>query len=630
MSVEIRKKIAYLTAFFWMAAQLYAAVRPMSGMIMGPILLSCTLAIAFMIRPFAVKNMKNEKLAAIVDIAFYAVSMICLAYLWTGYTRLNLRIPYIDDILPMDKVLCVAYVVAIFEAGRRYLGWSMNIVCLVFLFYGFFGAGMPGIFAHSGLDLGLFTEIQFLTNGGIFSSPIATTVSTVYYFTIFGGFLAATPAGTLFAACAKFLTRNSLGGAGKATVIAAGLFGMISGSGPGNTATVGALMNPMMKGAGFKPVFSAALFAVGGTGGLLIPPVMGATAFVMADMIGIPYLTIAKCAILPAVLYVASLLWTVHLEADKGGMRKVKIDRNELIATMKKYCYLVLPIFSVVYLLVIGKSLMFAALASTLLIVALCQIRKESRLSLRSIVDMGVDSTISCVGMALPCALAGIVIGIIVYTGLGLRFSGLIASVSSGSLLLALVLAMIMIIIMGMGMPTTAAYIMSAILLGPALENLNIQPLVGHMFMFYFAIISLITPPVAIASYTAAGICKTGLWETGVEGMRIACALFLIPFVFVYNPALLGLGTIPQILQVFLTCFLGITGMGLVITGFFKGGLSPAERAACLALSLMLIIPETYTDIVGSIGILFILVRRYRKPETADLEEAVVDERDAM
>jgi TRAP transporter 4TM/12TM fusion protein len=611
MSAEIRKKIAYCTALFWLSAQLYAAFRPMSGMVMRPILLSCTLAISFMLKPVNLGGRK--KCEALIDVILYVLSMLCLVYLWGGTGRLTQRIPYIDDVSQTDILLCAVYVVLILEAGRRYLGWSMNFVCFAFLLYGFFGANLPGIFGHSGLNLELFTEIQFLTTGGIFSSPIATTVSTVYYFTLFGAFLAATPAGVLFAACSKYLTRNSLGGAGKATVIASGLFGMISGSGPGNTATVGTLMNPMMQEAGFRSRFSAALFAVGGTGGLLIPPVMGATAFVMADMIGVPYLVIAKAAIFPAILYVASLLWTVHLEADLQGMRSVEVDKAELISTMRKYFYLVLPIFSVVYFLIAGRSLMFAALASTLLLILLCQIRRESRISLLSVLNMAVDGTISCVGMALPCAIAGIVIGVIVYTGLGLRFSGLIASVSSGSLILALILAMVMIIIMGMGMPTTAAYIMSAILLGPALENLNIQPLVGHMFMFYFAIISLITPPVAIASYTAAGICKTGLWETGMEGMKIACALFLIPFVFVYNPALLGIGAIHDVSQVFVTCLVGILGMGLGTTGYFKGALSLVERFVCLAFSLMLIIPETYTDIIGGIGILSILVLRLKR-----------------
>ena len=256
---------------------------------------------------------------------------------------------------------------------------------------------------------------------------------------------------------------------------------------------------------------------------------------------------------------------------------------------------------------------MFSALASTLLIIILCEIRKESRLKIREVIDMAVDATISCVGMSLPCALAGIVIGVIVYTGLGLRFSALIASISAGNLLFALILAMIMIIIMGMGMPTTAAYIMSAILLGPALENMNIAPLVGHMFLFYFAIISLITPPVAIASYTAAGICKTGLWETGLEGMRIALTLFLIPFVFVYNPGLLGIGSMGNIIQTFCSTLLGILGMGMVVTGYFKGQLSIVERIICCIFALMLIIPETYTDIAGAVGILAIMGYRYKK-----------------
>lgn len=606
-----RKNLIYATGLFWLIAQLYCAFKPVDAMLMRAILLSCSLAIAFLAKPFITTS--NRYFNIIIDTLGYLISMGVLLYIALNTSRLSSRIPYVDEIFPLDVTLCILYVILIFEAGRRYLGWSMNVVCLVFLAYGFLGANLPSIFAHSGLNLNVFTEVQFLTTGGIFSSPIATTVSTVYYFMIFGGFLAATPAGTLFASCAKYLTRNSLGGAGKATVISAGLFGMISGSGPGNTATVGTLMLPMMNEANFPPKFSAALFAVGGTGGLLIPPVMGATAFVMADMIGTPYLTIAKCASLPALLYVILLLWIVHLEAGKHNIKNIKVNKTELVMSIKKYCYLVLPIFSVIYFIASGKSLMFAALASTLLIIILCQIRKESRLTIKQIIDMGVDATVSCVGMALPCALAGIVIGVIVYTGLGLRFSALIATVSAGSLIFALLLAMLMIIIMGMGMPTTAAYIMSAILLGPALENLNIQPLVGHMFMFYFAIISLITPPVAIASYTSAGICKTGLWETGLEGMRLALSLFLIPFVFVYNPSLLSIGSYGNIAQTFLTTLLGIIGMGMVVTGYYKGNLSLTERTLCGLCALLLIVPETYTDIAGTIGILAIIFFRTKR-----------------
>ncbi|MEA5036413.1 TRAP transporter permease [Cloacibacillus evryensis] len=606
-----RKNLIYATGLFWLTAQLYCAFQPVDAMLMRAILLSCSLAIAFLAKPFS--GTSNRYINIIIDTSGYFISIGVLLYIALNTTRLSSRIPYVDEIFSLDIALCILYVILIFETGRRYLGWSMNVVCLIFLVYGFFGANLPSIFTHSGIDLHVFTEVQFLTTGGIFSSPIATTVSTVYYFMIFGGFLAATPAGTLFASCAKYLTRNSLGGAGKATVISAGLFGMISGSGPGNTATVGALMLPMMNEAKFSPKFSAALFAVGGTGGLLIPPVMGATAFVMADMIGTPYLTIAKCASLPALLYVISLLWIVHLEADKHNIKNPHVDKAELVASIKKYCYLVLPIFSVIYFIASGKSLMFAALASTLLIIILCQIRKESRLSIKQIIDMGVEATTSCVGLALPCALAGIVIGVIVYTGLGLRFSALIAAASAGSLIFALLLAMLMIIIMGMGMPTTAAYIMSAILLGPALENLNIQPLVGHMFMFYFAIISLITPPVAIASYTAAGICKTGLWETGLEGMRLALTLFLIPFVFVYNPGLLGIGDYGNIIQTFSTTLLGIVGVGMVVTGYYKGNLSIAERMLCCICAMLLIVPETYTDIIGTIGILAIIILRARR-----------------
>jgi TRAP transporter 4TM/12TM fusion protein len=280
-------------------------------------------------------------------------------------------------------------------------------------------------------------------------------------------------------------------------------------------------------------------------------------------------------------------------------MKAESADALELLKTIKSFAHLVLPIVVLVVLIAVGRSLMYSAVVSTAALILLCQIRKDTRLSIKEIIMMGIDGAKSSVIVTLPCALAGIVIGEVVLTGLGLRFSAVIASLSEGSLLLALLLSTVMIIIMGMGMPTSAAYIMSAVLLAPAMQKLGVQPIVAHMFIFYFANMSMITPPVAIASYTAAGIAKTGLWETGTEAVRLALILFLIPYVFVYNPALLTIGSVPDTMWVFFTTAAGAAGLGMGIIGHWRGTIPVPMRVLFIIAALCLIIPETITDIVG-------------------------------
>ncbi len=596
MEDKIRKQLAFVTAFLWLAGQIYMIFAAVPGMVIRPLHVGFCLLLVFLTKPAAPDKPRLSMLAdglSVLAIGAYMVHILVHA------DRIVTRIPFVDELTQGDIWLSLIFIALMLEAGRRVLGWSMTIIALIFMGYTFFGKSLPGIFAHPGTDLASFIENQMMTSGGIFSSPIAASSDTIFYFMIFGAFLAATPAGKLFVAVAKYATRKSVGGAGKASIIASGLFGMISGSAAANVASVGVITYPMMERAKFKPVFSAALLATAGTGGQLIPPVMGASAFIMADMIGVSYFSIVVCAILPSLLYVGSLFWEVHLEAHKQGMEAEAVDAEELLRTIKGFAHLVLPIVVLVVLIAMGRSLMYSAMASTVSLILLCQIKRDTRLSLREILDMAIDGTKSSVIVALPCALAGIVIGEVVLTGLGLRFSAVIASLSEGNLLLALLLSTVMIIIMGMGMPTSAAYIMSAVLLAPAMQKLGVEPMVAHMFIFYFANMSMITPPVAIASYTAAGIAKTGLWETGVEAVRLALILFLIPFVFVYNPGLLTLGAPLDILWVFFTTAVGSAGLGIGIIGYWKGNIPKPIRALFILAALCLIIPETITDFIG-------------------------------
>ena len=606
----IRKRLIFLTALLWLAGQLYIVFYAAPNMVIRPLHVAFCLILVFLMKPF---DKDKPRLSLLVDGAAILALAAYIGYILYDADRIVTRIPFVDSLTQPDYVLSLLLVALLLEAGRRMLGWSMSIIAVIFMLYTFFGKSLPGILSHSGTGLDDFVNNQLLTSGGIFSSPIAASADTIFYFMIFGAFLAATPAGKLFVAVAKYATRKSIGGAGKASIIASGLFGMISGSAAANVASVGVITYPMMERAKFKPVFSAALLATAGTGGQLIPPVMGASAFIMADMIGISYFKIIVCAILPSILYVGSLFWEVHLEAHKQGMTIETVDKDELLRTIRSYSHLVLPIVLLVVLIAMGRSLMYSAMASTAALIVLCQLRKDTRLSIKEIVDMGVDGTKASVIVALPCALAGIVIGEVVLTGLGMRFSAVIASLSEGNLLLALLLSTVMIIIMGMGMPTSAAYIMSAVLLAPAMQNLGVEAIVAHMFIFYFANMSMITPPVAIASYTAAGIAKTGLWETGIEAVRLALVLFLIPYVFVYNPALLTLGSASEIAIVFCTCAAGVVGLGIGIIGYWKGRVSTPLRALFVVFALCLIVPERVSDVVGVLGLgglMFIQQRR--------------------
>jgi TRAP transporter 4TM/12TM fusion protein len=589
---------------------IFAAVP---GMVIRPLHVGFCLLLVFLTKPVKKGRLPFMAFDALACAAITAAML----YVLHDSARIVERIPFVDEIFPADILISAVFIILMLEAGRRVLGWSMTVIALIFIAYTFLGRNLPGILSHSGTNLTDFIENQIMTTGGIFSSPIAASSDTIFYFMIFGAFLAATPAGKLFMAVAKYTTRKSVGGAAKASIIASGLFGMISGSAAANVASVGVISYPMMKKAKFKPVFSAALLATAGTGGQLIPPVMGASAFIMADMIGVSYFRIIICAILPSLLYVGSLFWEAHLEASKQGMTPEPVDKHELLATIKSFAHLALPVVLLVVLIMMGRSLMYSAMASTVALIVLCQLRKDTRLSIKDIVKIGIDGSKSCVIVSLPCALAGIVIGEVVITGLGLRFSAVIASFSEGNLLLALLLSTVMIIIMGMGMPTSAAYIMSAVLLAPAMQKLGVEAIVAHMFIFYFANMSMITPPVAIASYTAAGIAKTGLWETGLEAVRLALVLFLIPYVFIYNPALLAMGPLTGIAWVFATCSAGALGLGVGVIGYWRGQISAFERIIYIVGSLCLIAPEIISDVIG-LGMLFFMVfLRYRRTSSS-------------
>lgn len=617
---DVRTNATKLVALAWVLFQFYIAfVIGVPTIAQRAVHVAFAGSIVFLTKPLTKEDLNYGFVLDLLCSAF----MVGVAFfsLYHGERYIS-RMTYIDQVFPWDMIAGIIFIVLLVEACRRVLGLSMTIVVLVFMVYVFIGPSLPGVFKHRGIDLTSFVELQFMTTNGIFGTASGVSVSTVFYFMLFGAFLSATPAGKLFISLAKFATRKAKGGEGKATIIACGLFGMISGSASANVASTGMLTYPAMEKAGFKPIFGASVLAIAGAGGQLIPPIMGAAAFLMADLVGISYFKVIVYAIIPAALYVLSLYMLVHFEAKRANIQSTPVDIEDLKKQIKNYFYLIFPLVMLVVLIGTGKSLMYSAILSLIVLVALCTLRKESRLGPLDLVETLIKGATSSVVVAIPCAIAGVVVGILTHTGLGLKISAMIAAMSGGNLLLALFLSMLMVIVLGMGMPTSAAYIMSAVLLAPALQKLGLEPIVAHMFIFYFANLSMITPPVALASYTAAGVAKTPFWETGIEAFKLSMVIFFIPYIFAFSPALMGIGTTFEIVEVIFTTVIGLMAMAVAVIGFYNYKLSVVPRLIMAAISLMLIIPQTLTDIIGivSFGVMIFILSRGKNQPVVSIE----------
>lgn len=603
---KLRKNIRNAIALMWVCFQFYVCFKAgvstigLRGMHVG-----FAVAMVYLTKPMI---KKDPVPAFIMDMALSLGGLLCGAYIFFDSSRIMSRMLYITKMTMSDLILGGIFIVLLIEACRRMLGLSMTIVCLIFIAYGLVGKSLPGVLAHRGMTLNSMIELQYVSTNGILGTAAGVSADTVFYFMIFGAFLSATPAGKLFISLARFVTQKTCGGEAKSMIIACGLFGMISGSAAANVASVGTLTYDSVTESGFRPKFAAAVLAIAGAGGQLIPPVMGAAAFLMADYVGMSYFKIVLYAIIPSVLYVLSLYFLVHYEAKRCGIEAHPVDTTVLKKMIFKYFYLLLPLILLVCLIAMGKTVRFASCYSIIALILMTSIQKESRMNIRQILNTFIDGAISAVIVAIPCAVAGIIVGILSYTSLGLTISSMISRMSGDRLWLALVLSMILVIIMGMGMPTSAAYIMSATLLAPAMTKIGVELIVAHFFIFYFANLSMITPPVALASYTAAGVAKTPFWETGIEAFKYSFIIFLIPYVFVYNPAVLGLGTPIEIITSVVPTVVGLWTVAIAMIGYMKDRIKAPVRIFLICIGLLMIIPEMLTSILGMIlaGVYFI------------------------
>ena len=572
---------------------------PPDSQVLRALTLLFSLVLAFLLFPMR-KDRATDRMSW-PDLGLTATSLVAVGYIFVYYEYITTRYPTAHPLSRPDMVIAGLTTLLVLEATRRTIGAALPIVSVCFIAYGLIGPWLPGFLYHRGLTLEVLLDQTYFTTEGIFGIPLGVAGSYVILFIIFGAFLEKSGAGQFFMNFANALAGGSRGGPGKVAVVSSSLFGTISGSAVANVMVDGWLTIPMMKRTGFKPDAAAAIEAVASTGGQIMPPVMGAASFVMAEFLGVPYSTIMLAAAIPAILYYAALFAAIHFNAVRTGLHG--IPREELPDLRKilwRQGHLLLPVLVILVLLLQGFTATYAAIISTVSVVALSWVRRETRIDLRKGLEALREGAESTVPVAMATACAGIVIGIVLQSGLALRFTSFLISFAGGSLIAALVITMVAAIILGMGMPTTPAYIMLAALLIPALVKLDVLPLAAHMFAFYFACLSAVTPPVALAVYAAASISRCSLWGAGRQAVKFAAAGFIVPFFFVYSPALLFVGTPLDILRACVTGLIGAVVLAAALEGQFLRPATWLERGIFGAAAVLLIDPGLVTDVAGA------------------------------
>ncbi len=565
--------------------------------------------LVFFICPSKISGKRSRIPLKMWDIFLSLCAVIPILYLVLNEEIIINRFYYIEDLAWYEYLFCAMMILAILEGTRRKMGIALPIIAIVSMVYMLLGRYLPGFLGNGGFSTIAFVDTLYMTTEGPFGVALGASATYVVLFVIFGSFLEYSGVGEYFIKVARTLTKNSVGGPAKAAVISSCLFGSISGSTIANVATTGQITIPLMKKSGYSAEFAGAVEAVASTGGQIMPPVMGAAAFVMAEYTGIPYGRIILAAAIPGVLYYLAVFVMVHFEAKRLGLLPDKnTDPTLTFKHLIKDIYLFIPLVILVIFLILGYSATYAVLRALLAIFIVSLFKKETRLGLRRILNCLVDGAKGCVTVALACACAGIVVGIVNYTGLGTRFSSLISSVAGNSLLLALVLTAIASLILGMGLPTTPAYIIVATLLVPTIRSFGVSVLAAHLFSFYFANVSAITPPVALAAYTAAGLSGASPIKTGYKAFALGIASYMVPFLFVYNPILLfEYSSVVVLIQAIFTSCLGIIFLGVAAEGFFYRSQRVIERILVGIGAICLIDPGAVTDLIG-IAILLILI----------------------
>ncbi|MBI4591192.1 MAG: TRAP transporter fused permease subunit [Candidatus Rokubacteria bacterium] len=585
-----------LVAIAWSLFQVYTVAAGMFDLLIQlPLHVAFALTLAFLTPRAAGERVGWGSRGAALLSALMGV------YFILENPRLVTRMPFVDEPRVLDMVVGCVFLALLLEASRRLVGAALTVLALVFVAYAFVGPWLPGFLSHGGTAFARFLDGQVLSTEGVFGIPTLVSATYIYLFILFGCFMSRVGLIQFFTDLALSLAGWSRGGAAKVAVISSGLFGTINGSAIANSVATGSFTIPLMKRAGYRPEFAAGVEATASMGGQLIPPVMGAAAFIMAETLGVSYATVAVSAAIPGVLYFFAVGVMVHLEAARLGLPFIpRSELPRLREVLAAHSHLLVGPAALVYLLVAGRTPLYAGLWAIIIGVAASFLRRRTRITLRVAVEALIETAQNALPVALACAAVGIVVGVVAVTGLGLKIASGIVALSGGHLLLTLLFTTVAALVLGTGLPTSATYIITSVMAAPALLKLGLPPLVAHMFVFYFGILADLTPPTAISTYATSAIAGADVWRTQWTAMLLALSGFLIPFSFAYDPSMLLVQATPLgVIGRTAAATLGILMLGAGIVGYLWAPTRLLERFALLVGSLLLIFPGLWGDLLG-------------------------------
>ncbi|MDO5562845.1 MAG: TRAP transporter permease [Synergistaceae bacterium] len=553
---------------------------------------------------------KLGKVNKLFNIIMAVCSLAISVYAFMYWYDMMMRVAFpskIDLLMGCVAIGCVIY------AAKKKLGYALPIMAILFILYALYGNYLPTLIGHRGYTLKRIVGTLYMDTAGIYGQVAGISATYIFLFVLFGAFLESSGAGRFFIDLSTALFGRTKGGSAKAATVASCLFGMVSGSAPANVMAIGPLTIPMMEKAGYEKRFSGAVISVAGTGGQFMPPIMGAAAFIISETLGVPYLDVALAAFIPGVLYYLAIIFIIDIRSNKINIKPLS-EVPDVKVVLKNGFYFAFPVLLLVYFLAIARwSPIKSGFWSIIALIAVSMINKETRMTPKKLMKSFELGAMASLDVAIVCSLAGIIIGMLSLTGLGLKFSNLLLALAGGNMVILMLLTMVSALILGMGMTTTSVYIILSVLVSPALVQMGVKPLAAHLFVFYFGILSAITPPVATASYAAASVAGDDPMRLGWVAWKIGLSGYILPFIFIYSPELLMDGSAVAILGATVSSVIGIYALSVAIEGFYKYPVMLPLRALLLAGALLMIVSGIVTDIAGLAIVLIVLVPQYIK-----------------
>ncbi len=612
---SVLSKVVFVLALLGGLLHVYnSAFGTISAFQMRPLHLGIVGILAVFMDYLSAKESKHPKLHILVNTAILVCVILGVSELLINYAEIANAAGVVSNRV---VICCTLLVIAILYMTTRKVGKALAIVALVFLLYALLGQYLPGALGHRGYSFSRLMYFLYVNGNGIFGVPIDTSARYLVLFMIMGEFIELSGTSKLFMAAADFVASKLRGGAAKSSVVASALFGCISGTPIANVMVTGAFTIPMMKKSGFQDEFAAGVEATASTGGLIMPPMMGAAAFIMAELLGISYGAIMLAAVIPALLYYFSIYLSIDFYSAKHGIQRVQgIDMADVKRRIKLYAHTIIPLVVFVVSVIMGYSVFRSAILCIVLTPIVAALRKETRMSVMDILKGFANGMKSTVSLGAACACAGIIVGVVSLTGFGFSFAELLGLFNQVPIV-ALLITMLVCLIMGMGMPAVASYMITATIAAPTLIEMGFLPIAVHMFIFYFSSFSSVTPPVALASYAAAGLARTNPMKTGWEAFKLALVAFLAPYFFIYSPELIAQGDLFSTLQVFLAAIVGTISFVCGVRGYLWGGevKNILLRAVLFVGGGLMIMPGLVTDLIGlgMLAAVIVIVKIQRK-----------------